>query len=278
MSFALGSKTNPCNDTLIELIANAFGKCLSREDIIRMQPNPAKWFDDIHPKVLLSLYSHMIGVEKIPVAIVNDKLIEPITLYRGPKNKLIHCVSIDYCKTLFQLEPMFRVENAKQVLMTFNYPEILTVGDSNQVGYSKYVLSRPLTVKMLVLYNIANHAAYHYALFKQYKTLDYTHSNMRDISKEFFLHQLITPTKDYKIANYVKEPKASTFNKDVDVSNNLIRSYFVYGDGTKILNNEKDASDNDNSDEEHDDLYEDDDTDEDYNENDDQNKLPSIMW
>lgn len=282
MSFALGSKTNPCNDTLIELIATALGRCLTDNDINSMSKNPSLWLSDIHPKIILALYCHMIGADRISVTCINEKLIEPITLYKGPKNKLIHCLSLDYCQTLFQLEPMFKVENAKQVLLTFNYPEIITIGDSDQVGYAKYTLSRPLTVKLLLLYTIANHAAYHYCLFKAYKTLDYTHSDMRTISKEFFLHQLITSTKDSKIANYVKEPKESTFNKDVE--NTQIKSYFIYGDGTSILNN-KYKSDADNEDENTDDEEDDDDdmfdnensTDE-YDEDDAQFKAPSIMW
>ena len=256
-------------DTLLEHLTCICNEALPITKYKELDNNPNQW-KDYYISILLHMYITLIGEDTINCKFLEQSLPEPIILYKRKKNQSInlankhaaasydimvgdedygddddndefdptiieHVLSINYIKNLFAVKFPFEYEvyAAKRKLEEVKLPSIFKI-DNILPDYNEHSISIALTNKLLMLYVIANHAAYHYTQLKESKSADYAHNQIEKTSQTstgvFYLHNLFTRKPDDKISQYVSD--RLTYCGDGDTSKDL-EEMFVYSKNKK---------------------------------------------
>jgi hypothetical protein len=75
--------------------------------------------------------------------------------------------------------------------------------DSCNFNSNNRILSNGLSSKLLKMYVLADHAAYHF--LSDHKT-DYSHADMKNVENKMFLHNILTQEPNEKIQSFIYIP------------------------------------------------------------------------
>lgn len=239
---------NKFSDNLIGYVNNIVAGCLSTSELALLENEfhkGADWNEELYKKALLNMYSSRINNNSFSVRIINTSLLEPIMIYINQQktNKkhtvldeedsfniddIVHIVSMNYVKLLFNKQNKYIATTQEKNLVEFKLPQLFGVNDSNFMQ-PQNVISKELSYRLLVLYVIADHAAYHYFEFVKKQEIDYTHHNFQTwennnklIHGNFYVHDLITKHEDYKIDQFINAKVDDPENNASRLKKNMI--------------------------------------------------------
>lgn len=236
------------DDSFEGFLCATIGSSLKVSEIRTLEQDPETWNDQLHMKCLLSIYVTLIGVPSIRIRIVESRLQEPITLYTYESAEAstrsneyfnqqpIHAVSLEYVKLLFARRPSFKLRVSHRPIKEYKIPKIFSLHcikknlhvtqyneafhysdcyNLNSEDEDILKLSPTLSRKLLLLYMIAEHAAFHYFIYEKYAKLDYEHREKHAIPGRLFLHELISTRKNSKIEKLILQGARSNAHKPI---------------------------------------------------------------
>lgn len=202
-------------DTFEEYVKNKIITSINANDLKRLNENPYEW-DDIYIQMTLNMYADLCETYYFNVVYVDGLLLEPIILYVSADDKIsenpavVHAVSRLFMKNVFSRINTTHVDKCKKNTLEFVPPGVFTRTNLEFALTDEPKLSVTLTNILTRFYLIAEHAAYHFHRFKEFKDCDFTHAHIHDKPtstrpKQFY--QLISTAPNKKLINFTENHK-----------------------------------------------------------------------
>ncbi|UHB41768.1 PmV-like protein [Macrobrachium rosenbergii nudivirus] len=179
-------------------------------------------WDSSYVDLFLNLYAQCADLEFFMFTTLETrKSNEPITLHIDPKdtniNHVLHVVSIPYIQSLLDYVNFKEIKS--NTMCKFKLPNIFPLQFNEDIPDKDTMLmlkdginvNANMTKRLINLYVAADHAAYHYKQFKNYRNADYTHTNIIKRSKIERIkeikhcHDLISNTPNRNIKAYLEQ-------------------------------------------------------------------------
>lgn len=192
------------------IIGNAVNESyLSAKDVLtKFEWNTAR---DLN--ILLDMYTQLINESSIKVCVVEVQICEAIIVAAEEDTSTVHIVNLDFIKQLFNVYCSQQNLNVQempndQTNTVYELPQIITVAKPtvirDHLDIEKITPPHPIMAKLVFLYVLADHAAYHYSQFIKYKDFDFKHLRIqRNAGFCEFLHDLITTEPNEHIQDYI---------------------------------------------------------------------------
>lgn len=203
------------NDTLSNRIIKCISSSLRKGDFEELQNDGCNKWNDLYVEMFLQIYSKLIDESTFTYICSDVFLNEPLVLFKYNKNTVnyIHVVSVPFIKHFFLTKnKKKRIIPEESKLEEFKPPKFflcdaetfedddcdLLFGSSNRI-----VLSNELIKKLIKMYVLADHAAWHYLSDNKN---DYLHAGTREIENKVFLHNIITVNASEKLQTFIHNP------------------------------------------------------------------------
>lgn len=205
MSYQISTSNN--GDNLHTKLEHIISNSLPNNYIGKLRNNPEsvfKW-DPYDVDILLTMYCQLIEYTTISYIITSGlTLNEPILLVML-NQKLVNVVNIDFIKNLFV--SMFSdydidIREVRDNTVSCSFPKILNVTQSSVNITNHITIPEQISTKLIFLYTLADHAAYHFKCFKTFKDTDYQHDKVSRLQGAY-LHELLTRNPDHNIEKFV---------------------------------------------------------------------------
>lgn len=195
---------NSRQNNLIEFITQVVSSSITHKEVTKLEQAPGAW-DDVYLTVLARMYMFLINERHIQMTVRRQQLIEPITIYKTvltveecrhrlkqkqsgggrkklndadalakPRTPLLHAFSLYAIVGYFLRENPFDLQPVKQIITEVKLPSTFVLKDQ-PIDEKPFSMSEALTMNLLKMYTLADHAAMHYIELKRYGDIYYDH-------------------------------------------------------------------------------------------------------
>lgn len=247
-------------DTFEEQVKIRISSALPIAELRRLDLNPFQW-DDAYVKFLLNIYSQLIDNLYFNVCFVDTKLLEPIIIYVNSENNktfsnITHAVSRLFIRDILSTINPYYNDLCGQKKIEFVPPSVFTKTSTAFAIEERKKLSITLSAKLMRLYIVAEHAAYHYFEFRDNKNCDYKHLNFHvkpKVKRNIQFYNIISNVPQSKFSGFTEEHKTirREDGEHAHGFSNDFNDIFVYETKEKeptILEAESESSENDDDD------------------------------
>lgn len=201
-------------DTFEEQVKTRICSALPIGELRRLDTNPFQW-DDAYLRFLLNIYSLLIDNLHFNICFVDTKLLEPIIIYVNSENNrnyphVTHAVSKLFIRDILNTINPYYNDSCGQKKIEFVPPSVFTKTSTAFNVEENKKLSLTLSAKLMRLYIVAEHAAYHYFQFIDNNNCDYKHINFHAKSKvkrNIQFYNIISKSPQSKFSGFTEEHK-----------------------------------------------------------------------
>lgn len=200
-----------------DIVSDIVTSCLSLTQYQQLESDPFSWHDTL-TQFVLQAYARCCDLVKFKVSLVDSMLFEPIVLYVKPEHikeqfnhtEIIHVFSTQNLREIFTSINEYEIDPQEcSSRSTFHPPAVFTK-PLQQRNFKEKKLSTTLSNKLLRLYVVCDHAAYHYFELVKNKNCDYIHRNInrkkiQNAKNVRFFHNLLSATPNASLTNFTQE-------------------------------------------------------------------------